>query len=411
MAVAETILQYSPHGHIGVDYSKRSIYRPPLTPGADLTEASRKRPRTTLLIRSCNSGIQSWSAIEDFGDASPAPLANEHYQLAGGYDTPGLAAVEHVHFDDTYDAGLHLRSWQAGRDINRKDLFPSNLSGALARERNGKGRENRLADPQDQGWASHAINLVGDMASAMIDFCLSTVSFIGFRAGGGENYATPTIMSSYLYEPSPPSLTSGPDNLPKEIMADDSEQYGTSPFRPAKRLHTDTGYDWVMVEHEHDASPRLSARKTSATLSGTLSLRPSASSASSRRSLIPVSRRQSSIVLGTGSPAPVASPHDNHTRHASLAPTRSPTIHKAHHGRQSSTPRASFGSSTSRDSAQARLRIEQRKDHGAGKSMHKMSRQVQELIRQGREALGTRIEIDDQDNGASWESTGDKCKA
>ena len=42
----------------------------------------------------------------------------------------------------------------------------------------------------------------------------------------------------------------------------------------------------------------------------------------------------------------------------------------------------------------------ERQDRDADKSMRKMSRQVQDLIRQGQAALGTKFEVDDFDDAA-----------
>lgn len=147
-----------------------------------------------------------------------------------------------------------------------------------------------------------------------------------------------------------------------------------------------------------DSSPKRKVSSSSIPRSSNtaLSPRPQASRASSRRSLAPVSRRQSSYVTHTGSPAldpnrqrPTSS--DLHPqRRASFAPTRSSRPSSSHQQEQ-----AAYVS----PEAERFVRRQAKQDRANDKAMRSMSKQLQDLIRQGQEALGTRYDVEGHDDG------------
>lgn len=409
MALSDTPRSFS-YNLLGSDNRTHAFFQPPNTPGfgdtpyasATYSSNARKRPRFTPSAgryseaSAYTSGTESYS--DYLGGPSPAPLANEDYALAGGFDTPGLAASsERLGYYDTGDM-RHVRGgWDDTAGEHAAQGCFNGADGPLARERNGKGRSTNTVE--SPGLGSLLLGLVGGVAGKMWDICLNSVPFRGFYAGGGPGYALHNTDLPYIHEPYPHASTPLPGQYPHDDFLGDFEQ-DASPVRPSKRLHTSTGSSWVLVDRPEtqDTSHRLSARKTSATLTAPLSPQPSASRASNRRSLIPVSRR-SLAASATGSPEPARSSPQAHTRRASLAPTRSPTTHICTHSRANS--RNSLGGSSS-GSPLKRSSPLQRRDKdvvGTDKSMKKMSRQVQDLIREGQAALGTRVEIEEDASG------------
>ena len=385
-----------------------NIFQPPKTPASATTPSgssylsnnARKRSRadsagnlaarrTTLGTPIYASGTESWQSRV----ISPAPLANENYLLAGGFDTPTwAAAAPYVDNDDMSGVRNFRSEWgvaEPGRNGN--DYFPT--QGPLARERNGIGRANGIPDTCTQGWGQLALGLVGTVAGKMWDFCCNS-AFRGFYAGGGQGYSFGTPFKNHdHYEPYAGASTPLPGGYvrPEDTFSGDFDQ-DASPIRPSKRQHTDSGSNWVMVEHP---SPRLSVRKTSATNTTTLSNRPSASRASSRRSLIPVSRKPFYNSASPQQPQPQiqSQPAD---RRASLAPVRSPAQ------KTSPTSRPALRYSTANSSKIPSTPETKRQARGtkdSNRSMQKMNRQVQDLIRQGQAALGTKIEVEDGSDG------------
>ena len=166
-----------------------------------------------------------------------------------------------------------------------------------------------------------------------------------------------------------------------------------------KRRQTDKD-SWVMVSTPDlsDASPKRKISSSSVPRSNTLSAnRPSASRASSRRNLAPVSRRQSSYVTHTGSPALDSRqrPPLDPPRRASFAPTRSRPSNSHTQSRAQENENQAYVS----PEAERFVRRQAKQDRKADAAMSSMSKQLQDLIRQGQEALGTKYDIEDEGGG------------
>lgn len=367
--------------------------------------------------------------------SSPEPLACGKYVLAGGYDTPTLAATAHY---EKADESNFRKTWDLDSEspsLHHQDLA-FNAQGPLARERNGHSRlstgcyEGQSYGDNTDGWGKFVVGLATTVAGKMWSFCRQS-AFSGFSAGEGKAYSfsQPTQLD---VDPSWHCYFRSTTPVPGQYPLDHDFDH-ESPPRPAKRLHVDTAEEWVIVDSCFDgreSSPRLSTRKVSNPLlspekpSGRArqSIRPpSASRASTRRSLQPVSRRISSHASYIGSPAQTLSStghviyspllSQNHQdRRASIAPTRSPAMHNPSH---TSRPGTAVTPPLSPD-ARKLLAKKERNDRVADKSMRKMSKQVQDLIRQGQAALGTKFEIQDEyddqsaDDGdaEAWEDAG-----
>ncbi|KAK8213598.1 hypothetical protein M8818_002901 [Zalaria obscura] len=339
-----------------------NIFQPPLTPASAAPSPVqaydgrlsqvRKRGRVDSAKENRNSfstpqayayasttAADSWmmpgSGLDSTGGRSPGGLANSRYNLAGGFDTPGLAAAARSEAENSREE-LNMRTrWTPGGAVSAppaedgdQDSWGVN-HGPLARERNGKSRVSYTntgtgslssqpqPEPESQHqntWGTFVLTLVTDAASKVLDFCRNT-AFHGFHAGGGKGYdfsipsSEPSnlhtqtdLAADYIRVPTPV-----PGRYPSDSLygygwgaAAANEQENTPP-RAAKRQQLDRDA-WVVVDT--DLATRDTPRDTRKISGRYGSLgREQASRASPRRSLLPVSsRRAASQVSYTGSP-------------------------------------------------------------------------------------------------------------
>ena len=371
--------------------------------------ASRKRSRPDSSYR--EKALENnwntpptWTATphddDVFGSAQNSMTVNEQYNLAGGYDTPGLAV--NTELDRVMDQDAQARRWTRDRDATFGSSGPS-LQGPLARERNGVPRMADLTEAQNKvSWTRFAFSLVGKA------FTFGTSVFKGFYAGGGDGY---TFNEKSGYDGSSGHTFDPPTPVPGQWQADffgDFEQDNpssppSSDIRPPnKRRQTDKD-EWILIGTP-DARGPSPKRKTSGNqvpqVTKAAAPRPIASRASSRRSLLPTPiRRQPSHVSQVGSPAAFTAGPD---RRASVAHVRSPP----------SRPQSGMGhrSSLSADlmspEAERYRKRQAKQDRVADKAIGNMSRQLEELIKQGQAALGTKFSVEgdvdeDMDDGFS----------
>ncbi|KAI5205744.1 hypothetical protein E4T39_02942 [Aureobasidium subglaciale] len=405
-----------------------NVFRPPGTPGISHVDTmalaatpSQDRPALTRKRSRASSSKPNASAplsyaMRDTWAAqamSPAPLANEHYTLDYKFDTPTLAAS--ARHDDLAAERDFRWKWDSGDSPEQE---AAHVPGLLARERNGKGRSvsyTSMASTSDgfdtKGWGGFALKLVGGVVGKVWHFCRAN-AFGGFYAGSGRGYDFA-------------QATQLPNPLPAQYATNDffgDFEQDNTPERSLKRQQTESG--WVMVDSNPDA-PRPSNRKISADNLTHLG----ATRASSRRALSSVTRRGPSRQTSyTGSPqaqsrldvfsqafadrsATAASAVPNVCT-ASTASTRSTVPLRPTFGVNRSPAispvRTSFGvdrrssiasgngDNLSPDAQRFLHRIE-KKDRDADKSMRKLDRQIQDLIRQGQAALGTKFEVESDD--------------
>ncbi|KAJ4370929.1 hypothetical protein N0V86_008623 [Didymella sp. IMI 355093] len=252
-------------------------------------------------------------------------------------------------------------------------------------------------------------NLVGGVAGTLIKFC--TVPFRGFQAGGGQSYdadAQIKIASKLgLHDEPEPNEPAAPvQHIKLDTRPSPSDDYGicsiesvdTERPRMPKRLRTEDAWVMVGADEETTASPiitpRISERRMPAptyTPSPSQIPRPlsrmSATPVSKRPSLIPVSRRSG----GTRTPL----------YNSSSSGSKS-------HNRQRSHSRLSFGSPGKPDEKRkisplppdsqklvSRIRREEMEDDAR---MRRMSSQMSAMLKEAREALGSKVEIEDDDD-------------
>lgn len=430
--------------------ARSHLFQPPQTPASsyssstftstnfdDLANGGQKRSRhdsesyfTTPYSATASgwSNISASSILHSTDLASPAPLVNTRYTLAGGLDTPGLAAASSYEGANTlaYEVDFRRR-WSVTSNGGHNGGIAT--LGPLTGERNGKRRHH--SSPHDtprQTWSQTVLHLAGAMAGKMWDFCRAN-AFRGFYAGGGQGYSVSSTDSIWedldsrqpVFSPFEYITTPVPGDFPPLQHND----YGTdfihrgetpTPPRPAKRIHTDTGSGWVMVDRHSDSrasSPRLSTRRTPSQTSTASNATPRSHlprpvaqprpqltrPPSHRRSLIPVSRRSSAVSL-SGSPALQHQPTDRAP--ASFASPRGAQATKipSRPGSRAGLPGQALPSPEAQKYA-ARLRREERE---ADRSLRKMNERLRDMVREGKEALGSKIEIVDDEvmQGAPW---------
>nr|POE87963.1 hypothetical protein CFP56_11192 [Quercus suber] len=323
-----------------------------------------------------------------FGQGSSA-LVNERYRLAAGHDTPSLQAtaeIEDIHFDTEDISRRRVRDCSLEARPRDKYAMPA---GPLARERNGVARGAAMQDGSPTTWTGLAFNLVGKV------FTFGTSMIRGFYAGQGEGF-------EFRHDPRPDLFASQHDfgsSTPvpgqwhdDEFLGDfeqDNPSSSPAPTKPLpKRRQTDRDA-WVMVGTSEvpEAGARRTQSGSTASRNGYTPMRPQASRASSRRSMAPLLRRQSSQVSYAGSPGLL--PAFDGARRASVAPTRSP------HSRRNSGENG-FNAYVSPE-AERFAKRQAKQDRATDKAMSSMTKRLEDLIRQGQEALGTKISIEGVD--------------
>lgn len=334
---------------------------------------------------------------------SPAPLALDRYTLAGG-STEGSRSFTRQ--SGNYDDYFHLQT--------QRGMWSSPTSPSM------QPLDRVTSTPSvPSSWVvGSLLNMVGGVAGKLFHFC--TVPFRGFQAGGGQSYdadAQINIASKLgLHDEPEPSEPAAPV---QQLRFDPhpSDDYGVRSLESAapdpeferprmpKRLRTEDA--WVMVGADEastpatDASPaitpssRLAGRRTPArpyTPTPSQIPRPqsrtSTPAASRRPSLIPVSRRGS-------------------TARTPLYNSTLPTSRT--HSRQRSFSRLSFGSPANPEADKkkisplpvdsqrlvSKLRREEMEDDAR---MRRMSSQMTAMLREAREALGSTVSIEDDDD-------------
>ncbi|KAH6612065.1 hypothetical protein C7974DRAFT_323798 [Boeremia exigua] len=334
---------------------------------------------------------------------SPAPLAHDRYTLAGGSIEGANSFTRQTgNYDDYFNLQSQRGMWSSPTSPTMQPV------------------DAAAAPNAPSSWVVDSLlNIVGGVAGRLFQFC--AVPFRGFQAGGGQSYdadAQIKIASQLgLHDEPEPSSPAAPV---QQIRFDPraSFDYGVRSIdslddRPRpKRLRTEDA--WVMVgpDDAEPAPPRLSERSTPAR---TPVLAPT---------YTPVLAPAFTPVLSppytprtTPTPSQIPRPHSRTPSHRpSLIPvsrrstTRTPLHHtslpgpKSAHARSSS--RLSFGSTPGAapddrrvsplpaDSQRlvTKLRREELEDDAR---MRRMSSQMSAMLREAREALGSRVEIEE----------------
>lgn len=280
--------------------AKSNIYLPPSTPTASATSSlylfdtqsttstdmlggggtmvGRKRMRDSLPYE---YGYERGNQFDDvdsnlIAPGSPMPFVNTKYRLAGGLDTPQAEkSNREMGMGRESDFG-DIKYRRELSDV--KETFEMEGEGNLYRDENGRPRvRGQPKEDKNRGWSKPLVNVVGGVVGVvgkMWEFCKMGVTFKGFQAGGGNQYAfgsTTPIQQPVFMDESRDNMcedekspgTPVPGGFPMGGIVENymdrhytASQEETTPPRPAKRRQTsftaqsgpdDMSRNWVVV--------------------------------------------------------------------------------------------------------------------------------------------------------------------
>lgn len=391
--------------------SRSHIFQPPQTPSAstilhqstnslasqDDLQTSRKRLRQDSIVSDealARFDDHGWSSAQSpsatLGATSPAPFVSTQYRLAGGLDTPTTGYTSAT--DSALSPDFILRGgrgWRPSSGSSPESYFPQ-----LAREGNGRSRHRR-SDPRNDGWGKTIYSVIG-VAGKVWEFCRMN-AFRGFYAGGGQGYPMrPPVTTvdrnrgmwgSYDEKEKIDYVEDRQASLPggfpvEDYIPDYMSHDHTTPCRPPKRIQrekgeADLGASWVMVGRNstltsRESSPsRISARKVPIKCSSP-GRRPV--SRPGQRPILPASRP--SLTSFAGPPALTPG------RPASYANARSPGPSPKHESPVNADVQKHM----------ARMR---RRELEEDANLKRFNQQLKAMIREGKEALGTKFEVEE----------------
>ncbi|MCJ1227439.1 hypothetical protein MMC12_004094 [Toensbergia leucococca] len=408
---------------LDIEYDAQSlIFQPPKTPSASSSlyrstalpstqvssnSISRKRSRHASISSdqalsyypTLNAWLPmasgSYSAAPSPGTMSPASFVNTKYRLAGGLDTPtadmGSSLEKKYAYGDTSDFAFRRGAGWSHSGSTGSDSYFSRIPSALAREGNGLERGFNQSMPHD-GWGK-AVCTVGQKLGKLWQFCREN-AFRGFYAGGGRGYRMEVHSQQNIdvgslwqavdekddvFQSNQRGTTSAPGCYPDEDLIPDymSGSYLTPP-RAAKKIQREKGEgslhaSWVMINNlpsPRETSPnRTLTRKILS--SGSPGVRPNSKAG---RRILPACRPSltsyaGSPALRSGQPASFASPR---------------------------SPRAESPLSAETQRYAARIRRRQKEDDV---NLKRFNQQLKAMIREGKEALGTKFEVEEVMDG------------
>ncbi|CAO2653007.1 Nn.00g024180.m01.CDS01 [Neocucurbitaria sp. VM-36] len=325
---------------------------------------------------------------------SPPPLAHDRYELAGGaMDGSQQFRRQNGDYDDYFQLQKQRGMWS----------IPPTPQAGMVQQLCADGMQT--TPNGTKSWT--IMGLVGGVAGKLFQFC--TVPFRGFQAGGGQKYnldSQDEIAAKlglqddpYLHQ-SGPVQQSAPGGFPSDnygVLSIDSV-YNERP-RMTKRLRT--ADNWVVVDTDGEmesrpSTPRLSERRlpeqarSPSQIPRPVSRAGAATPSMKRLSLIPVSRR---------------STMDRRSIHGSAK------VAPSSHTRQRSYSRMSYGSPVMFDEkaskpksplpkeSQRLINKVRREEFEEDARMRRMSSQMSAMLREAREALGSKFEVEEFDDG------------
>jgi hypothetical protein len=354
------------------------IFQPPRTPSASSplylsrdnaygSTSTRKRLR-----RDGPEDRPPWDPISSGELGSPAPLVNTDYRLAGG-----LEETRQLETNENQDSLVEELDYRPNRYRDPKLLLEeqrnnsNNDSGSRKRSYSIADETNQPATPS-AGWGRAVFNVVGKVW----DFCWSG-AFRGFSAGGGQTYGmtatSPPALGQSAWQMVPrQDDVFGPDvvsSIPGEFPTDKDEDNEKVPDQ-------DLRTSWVLVPDTQPSRPS-SRGSTPTHMARKVPRRSSAWRGQPRRS--------------TGMPRLSKRPVLNPSRPSTIPSGRPATPTK----NQLSPSRPSSKDSPASAEAQRYAAKARRREREEDASIRRLNDQLKAMIREGREALGTRVEIDE----------------
>lgn len=418
-------------------------------PISNHTPLSRKRPRSQPKQQQ-----HTWtpnhltdSVHLDASDApSPSPLIDTTYRFANGLDAATDLDTQRRDLEKDRDyehdcrPNRYIRQASAPKPLPRT---PSSTSHATV-----VGEKRPYSPSSRQGWGKTVVSLAGGVAGKVLTFCWnSAVSFKGFYAGGGTGYQvggeSPDLHgSSWSHVDSRQDvfaaeykeagmrhgrdMTPVPGGFPEDLTANNHSDY------------SDVHSKWVMVNDfgssSRDTSPVRKKSKVGSTSASTASTAKNSSNPSPMRAVthnLNGNNRPRMVSRSSGprSSASFASPRissankytsTNHQSRPSLQ-SSSTINHNITNSTKRPSSRASMASprrqssfnvvastqpnshsyshsaSTSANQSPEVRKFQQklrRKEAQKDQSMDWMNEQLQAMIKQGKQALGSKIEVE-----------------
>ncbi|OKL57361.1 hypothetical protein UA08_07437 [Talaromyces atroroseus] len=371
---------------------RTQLFRPPRTPSSSASiyhspesVATRKRMRR----EGPDSRSPAWDPISSTELEGPSPLINTDYILAnGGEDRRRLdlkdtreKLVEELDYRPNRYRNSSLFSGQRALSAENKDVGSRKRSHSEATEMDSL--QTPTASSATPGWGRAVFTVVGKVW----DFCW-TSAFRGFSAGGGHGYQVETSTPASK-ETSTWQMVQRQQDDSSAFISHQSRQESTPiPGQyPEEEIDVEQTRDqetWVLlpdassVRFPFPRSPSPSQIPRRVPRRGNVSrLQPRRSlgnpRALNKRPILNPTRSVATTPLSTtGRPStPVKQP---------ISPTRTST----------------HGSPASRDAQRFAAQF-RRREREEDASIQKMNDQLKALIREGREALGSRVEVDDLD--------------
>ncbi|KAK7187895.1 hypothetical protein PSPO01_06097 [Paraphaeosphaeria sporulosa] len=335
-----------------------------------------------------------WSYSQSYSRSSlrsPPPLANDRYELAGGVEVTDRFARQNGNLDDYFHLEKQREMWSTPTSPHYG--IPPHL----------QPDERPVTPPSAKPrMLNQLMNIVGGVAGKLYQFC--SVPFRGFQAGGGQAYPfdNEEVAAKLGLHEDDTSLPNGTIQQIAPTNCRDND-YGVESIdsvreeRPgAKRQRT--AESWVVVNNQGDmvsqpSTPRIAARRVpSHTRSPSQIPRPvsrvnMATPAHKRPSLIPVSRRSTmdrTSFYGSASTNPQS---PGHVRSYSRQSYGSPVL---------SNDKSSKKKSPLPPESQRLVNKLRREEVEDDARMRRMSSQMSAMLREAREALGSKFEIEDE---------------
>ncbi|RDW58106.1 hypothetical protein BP6252_13517 [Coleophoma cylindrospora] len=418
-----------------VSGAKSHIFQPPRTPSSSAASSlylsrsiedrsiAGNRKRSRAEYATTTPVMDDWGSrsVEMTDPGSPMPFVNTKYKIAGGMDTPSWAAEAAVHDIEAEDLG-----YRRERSMNSKsyDFSDHDQSYFPNTDANGRPRvfSGVIQDGGTQGW--NLTRMVGGVVGKVWEFC-KTSAFRGFHAGGGKGYNMDTEYSAIQVRegdqfweekfdrsgtPIPGAWTSVDmedlDFIPDYMDRATPEE---TP-RPAKRRQVSTPKDeltknWVVVPTNPPIAPTTPSKPQPRALAR---YRMPTASSTSRR----LSNRGTSIPRPSIAHKPALQPRGSHAgspslqanKGASFASPRSPDgsripIQRSPSPKKIDSPAARAAAAE----AQKYLARQRKEDREADESIRRLDRQLKAMIKEGKQALGTKITIEEPGNSRKWD--------
>ncbi|TVY55089.1 hypothetical protein LCER1_G002849 [Lachnellula cervina] len=405
--------------------AKSHIFQPPrtrsdsasssliLTHSATSTTTPTSMARPRFAPRKRTRAMDDEDGAMDRCPGSPQPLVNTKYVLAGGMDTPNMRALQ---MDESeYTDISYRKQLDSGMRETRRGLFPPLPPDG----RQGNGRAVGWDSPGSNGWGKAVLGKIWQWGGAV---------FRGFHAGGGQSYtlnANPEsnpypveehsfweTEKNFTWAPPDGESTPVPGRFPEEdFIPNYLDQHPTPEARSSKRRQVsrnntqneEIAKNWVVVQPPaiENITPSRPQPQPLAhpRAGGTARYSMPTASSSGRRSTANLTRPASRA--GTAPRRPMLS-RVSHAGSPALTPSRGASFASARSTPNSKLPRPSSpmrGPNKAVDSpaakeAQRWVAQKKKEEREADESIRRLDQQLKAMIREGKEALGTKVEVE-----------------